>query len=99
MEQKTNWTQKLTSRKLWTAIVGIVVGLAAAFGLEENEWAQMAGVVGSIVSGITYILAEAKVDAAAANPINLNFSEQKQDFAEQKPPDVLPADADINDLK
>lgn len=94
MEQnnKTNWTQKLTSRKLWTAIVGIIVGLAAAFGLEENEWAQMAGVVGSIVSGITYILAEAKVDAAAANPINMTFHEQK-------PPDVLPANADINDLK
>lgn len=84
--------QKLTSRKLWAAVVGIVVGLAAAFGLNENEWAQMAGVVGSIVSGIAYILAEAKVDAAAANPINLNFGEQK-------PPDAFPEGADINDLK
>lgn len=99
METGTNWTRKLTSRKLWTAIVGIIVGLAAAFGLEENEWAQMAGVVGSIVSGIAYILAEAKVDAAAANPINLNFSEQKQETVEQKPPDAFPEGADINDLK
>lgn len=83
---------KLTSRKFWAMIVGIVVGLAAAFGLQENEWGQTAGVVGSIVSGVVYMLAEAKVDAAAANPINLTFSEQK-------PPDVLTEDADINDLK
>ena len=84
--------QKLMSRKMWTAIVGIVVGLAAAFGMDENEWAQMAGVVGSIVSGIVYILAEAKVDAAAANPINLNFSEPNRQG-------ILTDDADINDLK
>lgn len=56
--------QKLTSRKLWVAIIGIVVGLAAAFGIEENEYAQIVGVVGSIGSGIAYILGEAKVDAA-----------------------------------
>ena len=39
---KINWKQKLSSRKLWAAIVGVVVGLAAAFGLEDSEWAQIA---------------------------------------------------------
>ena len=56
--------QKLTSRKLWVAVIGIIVGLAAAFGIEENDFAQIAGVVGSICSGVAYIIGEAKVDAA-----------------------------------
>lgn len=66
--------------------MGIVVGLAAAFGLTENDWGQIAGVVGSIVSGVIYILAEAKVDAAAASPVNIHFGETRDD-------------ADVNDLK
>ena len=56
--------QKLSSRKLWVAIVGIVIGFAAAFGIEENDYAQIAGMVTSAVSVIGYIFGEAKVDAA-----------------------------------
>ena len=66
MEQKINWKQKLTSRKLWAAVVGVVVGLAAAFGITENEYAQIVGLVGSIVSAISYICGEAAVDVARA---------------------------------
>ena len=58
--------QKLTSRKLWVAIIGVVVGLAAAFGIDENEYAQVAGAVGSIASAIVYILGEASIDKASA---------------------------------
>lgn len=58
--------QKLTSRKLWTAIVGIFVGLAAAFGLPENDIAQIAGVITSAMAVVAYINGEARVDAAAA---------------------------------
>ena len=61
---QVNWKQKLTSRKLWAAVVGVVVGLAAAFGIEENEYAQIVGVVGSVVSVVSYIFGEASVDAA-----------------------------------
>ena len=57
---------KLTSRKLWTAIVGIVVGLAAAYGLPENDIAQIAGVVTSAAAVVAYISGESKVDAARA---------------------------------
>ncbi len=59
-----NWKQKLTSSKLWAALVGVIVGLAAAFGIEENEYAQIVGVVGSVVSVMSYIFGEAAVDAA-----------------------------------
>ncbi len=64
-----NWKQKLSSRKLWAAIVGVVVGLAAAFGLDESEWVQIAGVVTYAASVVAYIFGEAKIDAAASVPI------------------------------
>ena len=31
-----DWKRKLSSRKLWAAIAGIVTGLAMVFGLDEN---------------------------------------------------------------
>lgn len=58
--------RKLSSRKLWTAIAGVVVGIAALFGANESEWTAVAGVVGSIASCIAYIIGESKIDAARA---------------------------------
>lgn len=59
--------QKLSSRKLWVAIVGVIVGIASAFGLNESEWTQVAGIVTSAVSIAAYIFGEAAVDAARNN--------------------------------
>ena len=58
--------RKLASRKLWAALVGVVVGLAAAFGIGEGEYTEVAGVVTSCVSVVSYIFAEGAVDAAGA---------------------------------
>jgi phage shock protein PspC (stress-responsive transcriptional regulator) len=58
--------RKISSRKLWTAIAGVVVGIAALFGANESEWTAVAGVVGSIASCIAYIVGESKIDAARA---------------------------------
>lgn len=63
--------KKLQSRKLWAAIVGVVVGIAAAFGLDESEWTQIAGIVTSAASVVAYIFGESKIDAAASVPIVL----------------------------
>ena len=71
-----NWKQKLTSRKLWTAVVGVVVGLAAAFGLDENEYAQIAGIVTSAVSVVGYIFGEAIVDASVAGKYGSNTDDK-----------------------
>lgn len=58
--------KKLSSRKLWAAIIGVVVGLAAAFGIEGNEYAEIAGIVTSAASVISYIFAEGAIDTACA---------------------------------
>lgn len=67
-----NWKQKLSSRKLWAALVGVVVGVAMAFGLSENEWSEVAGIVTSLVSVVAYIFGEAKVDAARIESEGIN---------------------------
>ena len=54
---------KLTSRKLWAAVAGLVAGLAMVFGLDENIISTVAGAVMSIASVITYIVTEGKIDA------------------------------------
>ena len=58
------FVRKLSSRKLWAAIVGVVVGIATAFGIDGNDWAEIAGIVTSAASVISYIFAEGSVDAA-----------------------------------
>lgn len=56
--------QKLSSRKLWAAVAGVVTGLAMVFGLDENIITTVAGAVVSVASVITYIVTEGKIDAA-----------------------------------
>ena len=60
-----DWTKKLSSRKLWAAVAGIVTGLAMVFGLDETIISTVAGAVVSVASVIAYIVTEGKVDAAA----------------------------------
>lgn len=60
---KIDWKRKLSSRKLWAAVAGIVTGLAMVFGLDENTISTVAGAVVSVASVVAYILAEGKVDA------------------------------------
>lgn len=55
--------QKLTSRKLWMAIAGIVTGIAMALGAETTDVSTVAGAVTALVSVVTYIITEGKVDA------------------------------------
>lgn len=62
--------RKFTSRKFLLAVVGMVSGIALAFGVEGDEITAMvqavAGILTAAGSAIAYINAEAKVDAAAA---------------------------------
>ncbi len=55
--------RKLSSRKMWAAVAGIVTGLAMVFGLDENAISTVAGAVVAIASVTTYIITEGKVDA------------------------------------
>jgi phage shock protein PspC (stress-responsive transcriptional regulator) len=58
------WKQKLSSRKLWAAVAGVVAGLAMVFGLDENIITEVSGAIMAVASVITYIITEGKIDAA-----------------------------------
>jgi outer membrane murein-binding lipoprotein Lpp len=61
--------KKLSSRKLWACIAGVAVGIATALGADSSTIQTISGAVISAVSLITYIRAEAKIDAAGTRNI------------------------------
>lgn len=65
----SNIIRKLTSRKFLLALVGVVAGLALAFGASGDEITQtiksVAGIITALTSAVKFIEAEAKVDTAA----------------------------------
>lgn len=60
--------QKLTSRKLWVSLIGVIVGVAMAFGVDGSEYTEIAGMVSGAITAVlsimSYISGEAKIDAA-----------------------------------
>lgn len=62
-----DWKRKLTSRKLWLAVAGLVVGVLALFGVDANATQQISGVIMSLGSVVAYIVGEGLVDAAGAS--------------------------------
>lgn len=59
-----DFVRKLTSRKLWCALAGIATGIAMVFGANSSDIQVLAGSVTSLVSLVSYILTEGRVDAA-----------------------------------
>ena len=57
--------KKLSSRKLWTAIVGVVTGLGIVFGVDQGVASTVSGALVSVLSVISYIVTEGKIDAAS----------------------------------
>lgn len=57
-----DWKRKLSSRKLWAALAGIVAGLAMIFKLDESTISNVAGAVVSLASIVAYIITEGQVD-------------------------------------
>lgn len=71
--------KKLSSRKLWACIVGVISGLALAFNLDGDTITGVSGAVVSLVSIVTYILAEAKIDTAAVSKDNVDDPQEDLD--------------------
>ena len=63
-----NWKSKLTSRKFWMAVVGLVTGLVIAFGGTEQTAETISGVIMSAASVVAYIIGEGLADAQHVEP-------------------------------
>lgn len=58
-----DWKRKLTSRKLWMSVAGLVSGIMIYKGATESEAAQVAALILSAASVVGYVLGEGLVDA------------------------------------
>lgn len=59
---RIDWRRKLTSRKLWMAVAGLVSGLVVAFGGGESSAETVSGCIMSAASVIAYIIGEGLAD-------------------------------------
>ncbi len=60
---KINWTQKLTSRKFWAALIGFVTAMLVAFGVDNLTIEQVVAMITATSTLIAYIIGEGMVDA------------------------------------
>lgn len=81
--EKVNWKQKLSSRKFWAALVGVVTAIGAAFGVADSVITQIVAIVSGIGVLAVYILAEAKIDAASASSQIKVVEEDIDDYEEE----------------
>lgn len=63
-----DWKRKLTSRKFWMAVVGLVTGIVIAFGGTEQTAETISGVIMSAASVVAYIIGEGLADAQHVEP-------------------------------
>lgn len=58
-----DWKHKLTSRKFWIAVVGLVSGLMMAFKVDGETIETISGVIMAAASVIAYTIGEGLADA------------------------------------
>ena len=61
-----DWKHKLSSRKFWVAIAGLISGMVLAFGGSESAASMVSGVILQAAAVIGYLLAESATDTAYA---------------------------------
>lgn len=62
-----NWKRKLSSRKFWAAVSGVVISVMMIFGADSGSQEKIAGAITAAGMLVTYILAESGTDKAALN--------------------------------
>ena len=61
-----NWKKKLSSRKFWAAISGVVISVMVAFNADAGSQEKVTGVIAATGTLAIYMLAEGSADKAAA---------------------------------
>ena len=61
-----NWKKKLSSRKFWAAITGVVISVMVAFNADAGQQEKVTGIITATGTLAIYMLAEGGADKAAA---------------------------------
>ena len=67
---KIKWKQKLSSRKFWAAIVGIVTAILVILNTDELTIERTAALISAEGTLIAYILTEGSIDESALKEEN-----------------------------
>lgn len=59
-----DWKRKLTSRKFWAAVIGVVASVLAYCGANESTVTQVTAIITAGATLVAYIVGEGLVDAA-----------------------------------
>lgn len=59
-----DWKRKLTSRKFWAAVIGVVASVLAYCGAAESTVTQVTAIITAGATLVAYIVGEGLVDAA-----------------------------------
>ena len=77
--------QKLSSRKLWMAIAGILSGLAIAFfKVDAGAIETVSGAILAVASAVSYIFAEGKIDAERIKDAANKIQDAVEEFTEEE---------------
>ena len=61
---KINWKQKLSSRKFWAAVAGLVVAILVIVGTDPTQIEKVVAIISSASVLVIYIVSEASIDSA-----------------------------------
>ena len=61
---KRTWRDKLTSRKFWAAVIGVVISVMVIYGSSDEEQAKVTGLITACGTLVAYIVGEGVADAA-----------------------------------
>ena len=90
-----DWVAKLSSRKFWVALVGLVSGLLLAFKVDESTVTEISGIIMAAASVVAYIIGEAWTDAAGAHADASTTSATSGYVAWE--PDTKPPETDVTE--
>lgn len=72
-----NWKQKLTSRKFWAAVIGVVAAVLVLCNVDNLTAERIVALVSAEGTLIAYIFAEGNVDKAAVTSELLSTKEDE----------------------
>lgn len=75
---KIDWKRKLTSRKFWVSVAGLIAGLVVAFGGSKGTAETVSGCIMSGAAVIAYTVGEGLSDAAGATTITTKENNKEE---------------------
>ena len=81
-----DWKRKLTSRKLWMAVVGFVTGLLVYLGQSAEQAEKLGALILSAASVLAYILGEGLADSGT----HVEYLVEDDETEEEELPPLVP---------